>query len=147
MRFKPSVSKVSDGQAADLIALAKNDTISAELRQLGELDTVVMPKMPHTMLRGGKNPKFNTLAEPDVRTYIDWAVEFILAEFGRLNIGAALLRRLGQQLDEQAPNLPRRGKTPGTERSFTDMLGYRIINILSEKGKVPASLLPDYYYQ
>ena len=90
---------------------------------------------------------FNTLAEPDVRTYIDWAVEFILAEFGRLNIGAALLRRLGQQLDEQAPNLPRRGKTPGTERSFTDMLGYRIINILSEKGKVPASLLPDYYYQ
>lgn len=72
--------------------------------------------------------------------FLDFAVEFILAKWGRLNIGAALARKLGEQMDEMAPHKPRRGKVSGEQRKFADMLVTRCYNMTGAKGKVRTAL-------
>ena len=96
---------------------------------------IKMPMPPTSSLRTS-NPKENTLKEHDISAMLDWAVEWILAKYGKVNVGAPILRRLGAQMDKFAPHKPRRGNVDGSLRFFQKMLLDRINNLLSAKGEV-----------
>ena len=74
------------------------------------------------------NVSSNVALEHEVRAFTDKVIGQVAADYGKLNIGAPLLRKMSKQAHRRVPHLPTRGKVQGNMRSFETMIGGKTLN-------------------
>jgi hypothetical protein len=96
------------------------------------------------------NPLLQTLEEDEVDEVAFQVVQWVASFWGKINMGAALLKSVARQLTGRFPNLPTRGKAIGKDRKWKSIIFDKCRNTLYVRAHaialspVPCALLTPY---